>query len=76
MVKPNEVTKYLNIGRDKTYALLKIKGFPSIKIGNQYLVPEDKLNKWIDSKMGKQIFVQLKWLKHNKRIFSSIKSNI
>lgn len=57
MLKPNEVAKYLNIGRDKTYALLKVKGFPSIKIGNQYLVPEDKLNEWIDSKMGKEIFL-------------------
>ena len=57
MLKPNEVEKQLNIGRDKTYALLKVKGFPSIKIGNQYLIPEDKLDKWVNDKLGKQIFL-------------------
>lgn len=57
MLKPNEVAKNLNIGRDKAYALLKVKGFPSIKIGNQYLVPEDKLDKWVNDKLGKQIFL-------------------
>lgn len=57
LLKPNEVAEYLHIGRDKTYALLKMKGFPSVRIGKQYLVPEDKLDKWVNDKLGKQIFL-------------------
>ena len=31
-----DLQKYLKIGRDKAYSLMKTKGFPSIKIGGQY----------------------------------------
>ena len=57
LLKPLEVSKCLNIGRDNTYALLKMKGFPSIKIGNQYLVPEDKLEEWVYNNLGKTIYL-------------------
>ncbi|MBE5851893.1 MAG: helix-turn-helix domain-containing protein [Lachnospiraceae bacterium] len=57
LLKPSEVSECLNIGRDSTYALLKTKGFPSIQIGNQYLVPEDKLEEWINRNIGKKIYL-------------------
>ena len=57
MLKPAEVSKCLNLGRDNTYALLKMKGFPSIQIGNQYLVPEDKLEEWVNNNLGKRIYL-------------------
>lgn len=57
LLKPSEVSKCLNIGRDNTYALLKMKGFPTIKIGNQYLVPEDKLEEWVYNNLGKTIYL-------------------
>ena len=57
VLKPSEVSKCLNIGRDNTYALMKQKGFPSIQIGNQYLVPEDKLDEWINNNLGKRIYL-------------------
>lgn len=57
MLKPAEVSKYLNLGRDNTYALFKIKGFPVVQIGNQYLVPEDKLDEWINNQLGKRIYL-------------------
>ena len=57
MLKPAEVSKCLNLGRDNTYALLKTKGFPSIQIGNQFLVPEDKLEEWVNNNLGKHIYI-------------------
>ena len=57
MLKPADVSKYLGLGRDNTYALMKMKGFPSIQIGNQYLVPQDKLDEWINNNLGKRIYL-------------------
>lgn len=32
--------------RVKTYQLTSSHGFPKIKIGRQYLIPEEEFNKW------------------------------
>lgn len=37
----------LTIGTNKCYTLVKSDGFPSIKIGNKYLVPKDEFEKWV-----------------------------
>ncbi len=42
-----ELGSVLHIGRDKAYALIKSKGFPSICIGNRYIVTEHALNEWL-----------------------------
>ncbi|MBQ9927329.1 MAG: helix-turn-helix domain-containing protein [Lachnospiraceae bacterium] len=42
-----ETQAVLRIGRDKTYALMKSKAFPSIKIGGRYFVDEDALQEWV-----------------------------
>ncbi|MCR5011947.1 MAG: helix-turn-helix domain-containing protein [Lachnospiraceae bacterium] len=42
-----ELGNVLHIGRDKAYALIKSKGFPSICIGNRYIVTEQALNEWL-----------------------------
>ena len=42
-----ELSQILRIGRDKAYALIKSKGFPSICIGNRYIVTEEALAEWL-----------------------------
>jgi len=42
-----ELSEVLRIGRDKAYALIKSKGFPSICIGKRYIVTEKALNEWL-----------------------------
>lgn len=42
-----EIKKILTIGTSKCYNLVKSDGFPSIKIGNKYLVPKDEFEKWV-----------------------------
>lgn len=42
-----ELTEALHIGRDKAYALMHAKGFPSIKIGGRYYVTSTALEKWL-----------------------------
>lgn len=42
-----DLSQILKIGRDKAYALIKSNGFPSVCIGNRYIVTEDALNEWL-----------------------------
>ncbi len=42
-----ELAGVLKIGRDKAYALIRSKGFPSICIGKRYIVTEKALNEWL-----------------------------
>lgn len=44
-----QLCSVLQIGRDKAYALVKSKGFPSVRIGNRYIVPEKALNEWLEN---------------------------
>ena len=43
-----ELQELLHIGRDKAYALMHAKAFPSIKIGGQYYVSREELDKWLN----------------------------
>ena len=38
----------LKIGRDRAYALMHSKGFPSIKIGSRYYVTQTALDAWLE----------------------------
>lgn len=48
MITVKELMCYLNIGRDKAYALMHSSGFPAIKIGGQYYVDKEALRKWLN----------------------------
>lgn len=50
-----EVQQLLRIGRDKAYALMHCKGFPSICLGHQYIVEKQALYKWIQSNESKVV---------------------
>ena len=48
-----ELAKYLNIGINAAYRLVKQPGFPSMKIGEKrYLIPGKALEKWLDEQTG------------------------
>ncbi len=47
LLRTRELQDTLKIGRDKAYSLMHSKSFPSIKIGGQYYVSEDELQKWL-----------------------------
>lgn len=47
LLNVKELQSRLRIGRDKSYALMRSKGFPSIKIGSRYYVEEDALLAWL-----------------------------
>lgn len=51
-----EVSKLLHIGKNLTYDLMRSSGFPSYKIGRQYYVTDDALNKWLKNAENKTFF--------------------
>ena len=48
-----EVGKILGIGRASAYNLVRQKGFPVIRIGRQFRIPEDALCQWMNSQVSK-----------------------
>lgn len=42
-----DIKNMLTIGFNKAYNLVKSDGFPSIKIGNKYVVPKEEFNNWV-----------------------------
>ena len=50
-----DLMSYLKIGKDRAYALMHLKSFPSIKIGKTYIVTAEELEKWLDNNKGKEI---------------------
>ena len=50
-----DLQQVLNIGHNTAYKLVKLKGFPTIKIGKKILVPEEGLIKWLKENTGNTI---------------------
>ena len=45
------------LSRDKAYALMRTKGFPSFKIGRNYYVLAGKYKEWMESCTGRSITI-------------------
>ena len=52
-----DIQNIFKLGRDKTYLLMHSKGFPIIQIGREYYVPKNKLERWIDGNVGKNVTI-------------------
>ena len=50
-----EVCAMLHIGRKKAYDLFNVKGFPSVKIGRDYIVDEEELKEFLKMYKGSAI---------------------
>lgn len=48
----------LKIGKNTAYDLIRVPGFPVIKIGRKYLIPENKLDEYLEHYCGKEIFLK------------------
>lgn len=49
---PKDVAVYLQVGKDKAYALCRLSGFPAIKFGASYRIDPKKFEKWLDEHIG------------------------
>ena len=54
---PENVSEILHICMKKTYKLFKMRGFPSVKIGRQWLVEAGDLKKFLAEYKGSGIIL-------------------
>lgn len=47
LISVSDVREYLHISNAEAYRLVKTRGFPSVKIGNKYLIFAEKLPEWL-----------------------------
>lgn len=47
-ISVQEFRDYMQIGNERAYNLVKMRSFPSIKIGNKFYVNKDELPKWFE----------------------------
>ncbi len=48
-----EAAKVVGISRDKMYQLVRVDGFPTIRIGSKLLVSAKGLEQWLDNQAAK-----------------------
>jgi len=53
MLSVREIAKVLGISKTSAYELVRIKGFPVLKIGSRLVVPKEKFISWIETQLGK-----------------------
>lgn len=46
LISPTEAMKYLGVGRNCIYNLLKRDDFPDMKLGNKFFINRELLDEW------------------------------
>lgn len=52
-----EMMKVLKFGKTKMNALLRSGEFPAVKIGGQYRITKEELERWLEENRGKEIYL-------------------
>lgn len=52
-----DIQKIFHMGKNKTYKLIQLRGFPTIQIGKTILVPHNQLCQWINQNISNKIEV-------------------
>lgn len=50
-----EVSAYLNIPKTEVYKLVKIPHFPAVKLGRQWRIKRDLLDKWFTDRANRKV---------------------
>ena len=58
ILHPKDIKNHLNIGNDKMQKLLHTPGFPVIKIGKRYYIPEQEYYKWLQKNVGNSLIIE------------------
>lgn len=52
-----DMMRVLKFGKTKMNALLRSGEFPAVKIGGQYRITREELEKWMEENKGKEIYL-------------------
>ena len=47
VLTPKQVAEYLQLGRDKTYQMLRSGELPGVRVGRTYRIPRRLLDDWL-----------------------------
>ena len=53
MLSGPEMAAALGLSRAGAYELARSEGFPALRIGNRIVIPQDKLQAWVDKQIEK-----------------------
>jgi len=71
VLSPEEVSKILNVNQWTIYRMINSGEIPAFKVGNQWRIKEEDLNKWISNRTN--INIELKKLVNRMRREAEIK---
>ena len=54
ILHPKDIKQILGCGMNRVYDIINTKGFPKIKIGNRYYIPENAFYNWIEQNTYKE----------------------
>lgn len=54
-LKPKDIQSILGFNMKKIYSIINRPDFPKIKVGRQYIIPEDKFYAYMDTRCYKII---------------------
>lgn len=54
-VNVEELAQVLKISKTKAYELVKMEGFPAVKLGKRILVPTEALVHWLNANIGRAL---------------------
>lgn len=57
MLTVKDIQEHLHIGHNKAYALIRLKGFPKVKIGRTYVIPKEEYLRFINNHIKSQIIL-------------------
>lgn len=58
MLTTKDIQEQLGISRNTAYKLIRLQGFPKIKIGHSYRIPKDKFEAYILQHSRSVIFLE------------------
>lgn len=58
MLTTKDIQEKLGISRNTAYKLIRLQGFPKIKIGHSYRIPRDKFEAFISEHNRSTIFLE------------------
>lgn len=54
-VNVEELAQVLKISKTRAYELVKMQGFPTLKLGKRILVPTEALVQWLNANLGRTL---------------------
>lgn len=54
---PKDIQEIFSCGKNQAYQIIHSSGFPKVQVGRRIYIPKDKLERWINSNIGKEVTI-------------------